>query len=89
MTSCAAWTARDSSSEVRTRSPRRSPRRSGEGPTVEGVPALADLEGAIDDLFGNQRARRVLAQTRPDAARIATFLDEAEAILVDRLGDEG
>ena len=29
--------------------------------TVEGVPALADLEKAIDDLFGNQRARRVLA----------------------------
>ena len=57
--------------------------------TVEGVPALSDLEKAIDDLFGNQRARRVLAATRPDAARIAALLDEAEAILVDRLGDEG
>jgi DNA repair exonuclease SbcCD nuclease subunit len=56
---------------------------------VEGVPALADLEKAIDDLFGNQRARRVLTATRPDAARIAALLDEAEAILVDHLGDEG
>jgi DNA repair exonuclease SbcCD nuclease subunit len=56
---------------------------------VEGVPSQADLEKAIEDLFGNQRARRVLAPTRPDAERIAALLDEAEAILVDRLGDEG
>lgn len=56
---------------------------------VEGVPTQADLEKTIDDLFGNQRARRVLAQTKPDAERIATLLEEAEAILVDRLGDEG
>jgi hypothetical protein len=60
-----------------------------ETPQVEGVPSLADLEKAIEDLFGNQRARRTLAQTRPDAERIAALLDEAEAILVDRLGDEG
>jgi hypothetical protein len=31
----------------------------------------------------------VLTATRPDAARIAALLDEAEAILVDHLGDEG
>jgi DNA repair exonuclease SbcCD nuclease subunit len=58
-------------------------------PEVQGVPTHADLEKAIDDLFANQRARRALAETRPDAARIAALLDEAEAILVDRLGDEG
>jgi hypothetical protein len=56
---------------------------------VEGVPTPADLESALDVLFGHHRARRVLASAKPDAARLAALIDEAEAILVDRLGDEG
>lgn len=66
-----------------------SPGTTTETPAVEGVPTLADLGKAVDQLFGHQRAHRALQGTRPDAERLAALLDEAEAILVDRLGDEG
>jgi hypothetical protein len=58
-------------------------------PPVEGVPTRADLEKTLDGLFANQRARRLLKDARPDAQRMAALLDEVEAILLDRLGDEG
>jgi DNA repair exonuclease SbcCD nuclease subunit len=56
--------------------------------TPEGVPTATDIDAVVDDLYANQRARRPLQGARPDAARLAELLDEAEAILVDRLGGE-
>ena len=56
--------------------------------TVDGVPIAADVERVVDDLYANQRARRPLQGARPEPARLASILDEVEAILVDRLGGE-
>ncbi len=52
------------------------------------APAAEELDGALDDLFGHSRARRYLRSSRPSAAEVARLLDEAEALLLDRLGDE-
>ena len=58
--------------------------------TVAGDPDIpADLEAVVDDLFGNQRARRRSRERHPARLGRRQMLDEAEAILVDRLGDEG
>jgi len=59
-----------------------------DGGTVDGVPIAADVERVVDDLYANQRARRPLQGARPEPARLASILDEVEAILVDRLGGE-
>jgi len=59
-----------------------------DGGTVDGVPIAADVERVVDDLYANQRARRPLQGARPEPARLASILDEVEAILVDRLGSE-
>ena len=50
--------------------------------------ASAELEGAIDELYANSRARKYLRHARPAAAELVRALDEAEPTLVDRLTDE-
>ena len=56
---------------------------------LDGVPSAADLDVTMDGLFANQRARRLLQGSRPNAATLARLLDEVESNLVDRLGGEG
>lgn len=48
----------------------------------------AVLDEALDDLYGHSRARRYLRDSRPAGADLAALLDQAEAMLLDRLGDE-
>jgi DNA repair exonuclease SbcCD nuclease subunit len=59
----------------------------GEG-DPEGVPRVEELDRLLDELYANQRARRLLQGSRPDVARLGALLDEVETILVDRLGGE-
>jgi exonuclease SbcD len=61
--------------------------RGGEG-DPEGVPTLEELDRLLDELYANQRARRFLQGPRPGPTRLSALLDEAETILVDRLGGE-
>ena len=60
----------------------------GEDEDLGGVPRVEELHRLLDELYANQRARRFLHGARPDAARLSALLDEAETILVDRLGGE-
>ena len=52
------------------------------------APAAEALLETLGDLYGHTRARKCLKSSRPDATAIATLLDDAEAMLLDRLGDE-
>jgi DNA repair exonuclease SbcCD nuclease subunit len=47
------------------------------------------LEGVVDGLFANERARRYLRDKRPSRADLASRLQAAEALVADRLGGEG
>lgn len=51
-------------------------------------PIVAQLEASLDALYGHERARRYLRDVRPGEARLAELLDEAEAMVVDRLGGD-
>jgi len=46
----------------------------------------AHLGTSLDVLYGHERARRYLRDVRPSDARLADLLDEAEAMVADRLG---
>jgi DNA repair exonuclease SbcCD nuclease subunit len=59
-----------------------------EGPDAADVLDEAAIEATLDGLFADGRARRSLQDARPGAADVAGVLDEVEAILLDRLGDE-
>jgi DNA repair protein SbcD/Mre11 len=64
--------------------------RAEDGHADGGVPVTADeLDAALDPLFAHRRARRYLRDVRPDAARLADLLGEAEQLVLDRLGGEG
>jgi exonuclease SbcD len=47
-----------------------------------------DLDRTLDELYSHERARRYLRDARPNAARLAELLAEAEQLVVDRLGGE-
>ncbi|MGA3057698.1 MAG: DNA repair exonuclease [Candidatus Limnocylindrales bacterium] len=49
---------------------------------------VAQLEASIDPLYCHERARRYLRDVRPGEARLADLLDEAESMVVDRLGGD-
>ena len=51
-------------------------------------PASEELDEVLGDLYGHTRARKYLKSSRPGATDIARLLDDAEAMLLDRLGDE-
>ncbi len=50
--------------------------------------SVAAVDTVLDELYANSRARKYLKAARPDAADVATLLDEVETLLFDRLGDE-
>jgi DNA repair exonuclease SbcCD nuclease subunit len=50
--------------------------------------SVAAVDTVLDELYANSRARKYLKAARPDAAGVATLLDEVETLLFDRLGDE-
>ncbi len=47
------------------------------------------IDAALDELYAHSRARKYLKASRPDTAEVARILDEVEAMLLDRLADEG
>ena len=47
------------------------------------------LDRVLDDLYANTRARSPLRAHRPHGADLVAVLDAAEALVVDRLADEG
>ncbi len=49
----------------------------------------ASWEEAIDELYANSRVRKVLRGRRPDRARLAELLTDAERLAVDRLVEAG
>jgi len=51
-------------------------------------PIVAQIQESIDLLYCHERARRYLRDVRPSEARLADLLDEAESIVVDRLGGD-
>ena len=51
--------------------------------------AAASWEEALDELYANSRVRKVLRGRRPDRARLAELLTEAERLAVDRLVESG
>ena len=61
-----------------------------EGPEadIKGVPGADEIAKSLDDLYAHSRARKYLKASRPDAATVASMLDEVEAMLLDRLADE-
>jgi exonuclease SbcD len=61
------------------------PATGGEG--ADAADALA-WEEVLDEVYGHQRVRRVLAGRRPDARRVVELLAEAEQVVVDRLAAE-
>ena len=48
-----------------------------------------ELEGVLDGLFANERARRYLRDKRPSRADLVRMLAAAETLVADRLGGEG
>ena len=56
----------------------------------EGAAVISEeLEGVLDGLFTNERARRYLRDKKPSRADLARMLAAAEALVADRLGGEG
>jgi exonuclease SbcD len=55
------------------------------------APAAIDadaIDSMLSDLYAHSRARKYLKASQPDTTEVAQVLDEVEAILLDRLGDE-
>lgn len=48
-----------------------------------------ELEGVLDGLYANERARRYLRDRRPGETELASLVGAAEALVADRLGGEG
>lgn len=59
----------------------------GEDPPTGGLSG-EELDRTLDELYSHERARRYLRDARPNAARLAELLAEAEQLVVDRLGGE-
>ena len=49
----------------------------------------AALEAVLDELYEHGRGRRFLRDARPDGDRLLERLDEAERLVLDRLGEAG
>jgi DNA repair protein SbcD/Mre11 len=57
------------------------------GGGTEATGIRADLQGVVDGLYANERARRYLRDRQPTAADLARMLRTAETTVADRLGE--
>jgi DNA repair protein SbcD/Mre11 len=62
--------------------------RGGEAARATSVLDGDGLEEVLRPLYGHRRAHRYLRDAHPDPARLAVLLDEAEQLVLDRLGGE-